>query len=87
MRQKMNKLYGWFSSLEEGPDYDPPHDAPCPYCGDPLTPDDVRTHSFVGEKAEMCYFYRTHRTCDDVALEGAQQSILGGIIEQITAHK
>ncbi len=52
------------------PEYDPPHDGPCPYCGKPITPDDVRTVSlmFTAESyAKRSYFYRTHRTCGDVA--------------------
>ena len=50
------------------PDYDPPHDAPCPFCGKPISPDDVRTHSLMftsASYAKRSYFYRTHRTCDE----------------------
>lgn len=89
MSDKTTRLYGWYSAADQPsaePDYDPPHDAPCPYCGDPLTPDDVRTHSFTqASQPTRSYFYRTHRTCDDAALDSAQQSVFSGIIEHIVA--
>lgn len=42
-------FYGYFESNEPDaqPEYDPPHDAPCPFCGRPVTADDVRTHSIL----------------------------------------
>jgi hypothetical protein len=61
-----NAFYGWFDDArQQAPSYDPPHDAPCPFCGLPLSADDVRTHSLIhqGEYAARSYFYRTHRTC------------------------
>ena len=51
-------------------EYEPPRDAPCPYCGKPITKDDVRTHSLMyteSSYAKRSYFYRTHRTCDEAA--------------------
>lgn len=65
-----NKFYGWYDDASQqvtSPTYDPPHDAPCPYCGTPIRAADVRTHSlmYVGQYAARSYFYRTHRTCDE----------------------
>ena len=45
------------------PDYDPPHDSPCPICGRPVTTDDVRTVSLMSERRRFSVFYRLHRTC------------------------
>jgi hypothetical protein len=61
-------FYGYFedAALDAKPGYDPPHDAPCPFCGKPITGDDVRTHSLMYSApsyAKRSYFYRTHRTC------------------------
>lgn len=50
------------------PEYEPPRDAPCLYCGKPVHAGDVRTHSLMysGQSyAKRSYFYRTHRTCDE----------------------
>ena len=59
-------FYGYFENPGPVPDFEPPRNAPCPFCGKPITPDDVRTHSLMysaGSYAKRSYFYRTHRTC------------------------
>lgn len=59
-------FYGICEEGTEGTVYDPPHDAPCPFCGKPIHADDVRTHSLMYSApayAKRSYFYRTHRTC------------------------
>jgi hypothetical protein len=61
-----NSFYGWFDDVsQQDPTYDPPHDAPCPFCGSAIHPEDVRTHNltYCGEYAARSYFYRTHRSC------------------------
>lgn len=63
-----NFLFGWFDDADQAaPSYDPPHDAPCLFCGVKINGDDVRTHSLMyrGEYGARSYFYRTHRTCAD----------------------
>jgi hypothetical protein len=63
-----NIFYGWFDDPDQAePTYEPPRDAPCPFCGFAIHPDDVQTHSLMyrGGYAERCYFYRTHKTCAD----------------------
>lgn len=82
-----NETYGWFeSAADQQPTYDPPHHAPCLYCGLPMTDDDVRTHSVMSRYgAERSYFYRTHRTCDEAASEGQQQAIMGGVLDRISS--
>lgn len=78
----MNQFYGYYDDPDqpmEKPSYDPPHDAPCPYCGRSITPDDVRTHSlmYAGPMyAKRSYFYRTHRTCDEASDKGMDGFIL-----------
>lgn len=64
-----NLIYGWFDDPDAPASYEPPRDAPCLYCGKPVHADDVRTHSLMysGTYAARSYFYRTHRTCDEVA--------------------
>ena len=72
-------FYGWFDdATQRTPSYDPPHDAPCLYCGRPIAADDVRTHSLMtaGQTyAKRSYFYRTHRTCDEASKEGVDALI------------
>lgn len=63
-----NQFYGWYDDATQAPDqpsYDPPHDAPCLFCGHPIKPDDVRSHSMMHKNgyAVRSYFYRTHRSC------------------------
>lgn len=62
------KIYGWYDDADQPidqPTYNPPLDAPCPFCSKPITMDDVRTHSIMYSEgyAKRSYFYRTHRTC------------------------
>lgn len=76
MHSKANEVmetlfYGWFEDASQPfgsgtASYDPPHDAPCLFCGAPITSDDVCTHSLMYEApayAKRSYFYRTHRSC------------------------
>lgn len=59
-------FYGWYDDADQSePTYEPPRDAPCPFCGYPIHVEDVRTHSlmYAGQYAARSYFYRTHRTC------------------------
>lgn len=61
-------FYGYFESTEPGakPEYDPPRNAPCPFCGKPIIPNDVQTPSlmYAGESyAKRSYFYRQHKSC------------------------
>ena len=81
----MNDLYGWHAAAAVGVQaYDPPHDAPCPYCGRPLTGDDVRTITFVTfERPHRRFFYRMHRTCDTDASADQQQAVFDGVIARI----
>lgn len=69
------KFYGWYddaSQARDEPTIDPPHDAPCPFCGSAITDADVRTHSLMyrGQYAARSYFYRTHRTCAEKDASG-----------------
>lgn len=69
------RLWGWFDDGSQStPSYDPPHDAPCPYCFAPISEDDVRTHGIMmagRHYAKRSYFYRTHSTCDYLAVSSA----------------
>jgi hypothetical protein len=63
-----NIFYGWLDDpCQTEPSYEPPRDAPCPFCGFAIHAGDVSTHSlkFRGQYAARSYFYRTHRTCAD----------------------
>ena len=81
-----NKFYGWFDEGSQAvPSHDPPHDAPCLYCGTSIREDDVRTHSLMMAGpvyAKRSYFYRTHRTCDDASKDG----IDGRVLDMITKN-
>lgn len=80
--QPITKIYGWFHSAEQTiPSYDPPHDAPCPFCSKPIHADDVRTHSIMWDnERKRSYFYRTHRTCA-VASEHNMDGVVWDMIE------
>lgn len=76
-----NSFYGWYDDAQqprESPSFEPPRDAPCPFCGAKISADDVRTHSLMyqGEYAARSYFYRTHRTCDERSESGMDGFIL-----------
>lgn len=61
-----NQFYGWYDdATQDKPTYEPPRDAPCPFCGCKVTPDDVGTTNIMyqGQYAARSYFYRMHRTC------------------------
>ena len=86
------RLWGWFDDADQTEaGYEPPHDAPCPYCFVPINRDDVRTHNLMWkarEYAKRSYFYRTHRTCDDAAkvrgvVNGSAESMDGRILDAI----
>lgn len=89
--ERLAGVYGWYSNACQhpaAPDHDPPHDAPCPYCGAQLADDDVRTHSFVTREAgpdDRSWFYRTHRSCDVSAGPAARQAVFELVLERI-AH-
>jgi hypothetical protein len=71
-----NAFYGWYddpTQAADRPSYEPPRDGPCLFCGNPISADDVRTHSIMYESkeyAKRAYFYRTHRSCDANAKTG-----------------
>jgi len=61
-------FYGYFEGEGAEPDFSPPRDAPCLYCGKPVHADDVRTHNLMysaSSYAKRSYFYRTHKSCDE----------------------
>lgn len=63
-----NQFYGWYDDSDQPvdkPSYDPPHDAPCLFCGGKINYADIRTHSIMyrGQYAARSYFYRTHSSC------------------------
>jgi hypothetical protein len=76
------RLWGWFDDSDQvSPSYDPPHDAPCPYCFAPVFATDVRTHCLMMSEAvyaKQSYFYRTHISCDDAAAARGQGSTKPG---------
>ena len=58
-----NSVFGWFDKPDSVPTYDPPHDAPCLFCDDPVHPLDVVTTSLYRPGEARAYFYRTHSSC------------------------
>jgi len=94
-------FYGWYddpSQPIDKPSYNPPFDAPCPYCGKPISENDIRTHSLmyidgaqaVGDElisvqrayGARSYFYRTHRTCDETHGPGAMDGFLLDMVKR-----
>lgn len=82
------QIYGWFDDpWQHDPSYDPPHNAPCLFCGKPVTADDVRTHSLMYAGtiyAKRSYFYRTHRTCAEK--DSTRTARDGIVLEMIAAN-
>ena len=83
-------FYGWYENEQDKePAYSPPRDAPCPFCGTPVSKDDVRTHCFVfatPSYAQRSYFYRTHRTCAEKH-DPSHTSMDGFIMDMITRNE
>ena len=81
------RLWGWFDdATQKVPTYDPPYDAPCPYCFAPLTPDDVRTVCIMHQApsyAKRSYFYRVHRTCHTLVSLEENNAMDGRIFDAI----
>lgn len=83
-----NAFYGWYDDPQQPvdqPSYNPPLDAPCPFCGTAITAEDVRTHSIMmagPSYAERSYFYRTHRTCSIRWPEVNMDSFIWDMIER-----
>ncbi len=60
--QTGNIFYGWLDDpAQTEPTYEPPRDAPCPFCGFPVHGEEVSTHSLMykGQYAARSYFYRS----------------------------
>ena len=85
--------YGWYSRANQPidePDFDPSHDANCPFCEKPITPQDVRTHSLMAtaelDKSEgkgRSYFFRTHKTCDEQKTKEQDEAMMHKMMEEI----
>lgn len=87
---KQQQIYGWYDSAhqpKDKPTYNPPFDALCPYCDLPLSDEDMRTHSMLMENAPQCFFFRTHRTCDESASPEQRQAVDDKIWELIATDK
>lgn len=87
-RTPEQKIYGWYDRPDQPvdmPTYDPPHDAPCPFCGGPITPTDIRTHSMLMEGSSRSFFYRSHRSCHQTA-DVMQQSAIDAVIWDSIKH-
>jgi len=90
------KIYGWYDRPDQPvdqPTFNPDFHAECPYCSQPITDEDVRTHSLMPVDESLnkasntrAYFYRTHRTCDEMALPKARNNIDGKIFDMIKAN-
>lgn len=84
-----NQIYGWFDDpWQADPSCDPPHDAPCLFCGLPISEGDVRTHSmmYAGPVyAKRSYFYRTHRTCAET--DPTHTAMDGVVLDMIVRNK
>lgn len=89
--KKMNKIYGYYDrsdQLSHQPTINPAVDGPCLFCGETMTPTDVRTHSMMGMPAtnpKRAYFYRTHRTCHEDATS-AERADIDGYVWQAIKH-
>jgi hypothetical protein len=82
-----NAIYGWFDDpVQTEPTYNPPRNAPCLFCGNSITPDNVATHSIMQAGpayAKRSYFYRTHKSCAEVdASETAMDDIVFAMIQR-----
>jgi hypothetical protein len=85
----IGKIYGWFDdSSQTEATYDPPHNAPCLICGDPVRDDDVRTISMMNmpeTRPERSYFYRVHRTCHE-PLSDVEKTEIDAVVWDAIAH-
>lgn len=81
------RIWGWYDDATQvAPTYEPPRDAPCPYCLAPIVPGDMRTISIMNagpSYAKRSYFYRAHRTCCEAATEDQLDDMDGRIFAAI----
>jgi hypothetical protein len=64
--QAGNGFLGFFDRADqEEPTYDPPHDAPCPVCLEPVCAPlkTIILMWFEPEHRKRSYFYRVHKAC------------------------
>ncbi len=81
-----NRIYGWFSTPEQATAvYDPPHDAPCLFCGEAIFGGDVRTISLMwaDRDDERSYFYRAHKTCHEGATALERNQVDGLVLAMV----
>lgn len=78
-------VVGFYTRADQAPEdptYDPPHDAACPICGDPITPETCRTVGVMwmsegGYARRLSLFFRLHRDCDET-LDDWERATLDG---------
>lgn len=81
-------FYGYFEdpSPDAVPEYDPPRNAPCPFCGVPVHALDVQSPSMMyasASYAQRSYFYRQHKSC---AQKFAPLNMDGFILDMIARN-
>lgn len=61
---------GYYTAPEQTePEHTPPTTGPCPFCGEPITPETIRTINVmpVDRSTKASLFYFVHRKCHDAA--------------------
>ena len=80
------RIYGWYDRADQPidqPTFNPSFSAPCLFCGEPISDLDVRTHSIMPLGSNRSYFYRTHRTCHEVAPSAQRDAIDSVVLDSI----
>jgi len=86
MIQYGNGMIGFFDNAEQSdPTYDPPHNAPCVVCGEPVC-HPMKTISLMWQDGadNKSYFYRSHKACyekNPAAADKAALDLIQGMVQ------
>jgi hypothetical protein len=87
MTPQTERIYGWFDSADQHPDqptFTPSFPGICLFCGELMSPADVRSHALMPFPYKRSYFYRTHRTCHEAATEQQRRDIDRVVLDSIS---
>lgn len=79
----MKSIFGYYDNpTQTEPAYDPGVEGTlCPYCLIELNHLDIRSYSLMVPGDSKSFFYRVHRSCDELVTEDERQIIESSLID------